>query len=155
MRIKIIKKNNLNNLVPNRTSDVNIPKTTMPTIAPFGSTTSSISGPSSLGNILQPPATKSTAPFQIPKTSTTAPVSTPTTTGPPKPPVTTTQPPPTTADQIPSWLKNNNIETIINKWSKDLENCSKKFMEQVQEINQWDQKIIENNGRVNADLINV
>ncbi|CAG8689351.1 23662_t:CDS:10 [Cetraspora pellucida] len=52
------------------------------------------------------------------------------------------------SDQIPSWLKNNNIEGIIKKWTTDLDNCTKKFHNQVREVNQWDQKIIENNGRV-------
>ncbi|CAG8441499.1 1450_t:CDS:10, partial [Diversispora eburnea] len=136
--------------VQNRSSDVNIPKTSMPTITtPFGSTASSTLGQRSLGNSLQSTTTtKSTAPIQLNKPSNN--ISIPATS---KPLVTIQSTTPARVpDQIPSWLKNNTIETIINKWSKDLENCSKKFMEQVREINQWDQKIIENNGRGELDI---
>ncbi|CAG8672025.1 12604_t:CDS:2, partial [Acaulospora morrowiae] len=128
---------------------VNIPKTTMPTFST--SVTSSPIG----GAGIKPFMSSSTA-FSAPKPSaisTSLTGSSSSSSGTLTSIATTTTSIPTSvpaggSDQIPSWLKNNNIEGIINKWTKDLENCSKKFHEQVKEVNQWDQKIIENNGRV-------
>ncbi|CAG8754983.1 1464_t:CDS:2, partial [Funneliformis caledonium] len=47
-----------------------------------------------------------------------------------------------------AWLKNSNIETIINRWKKDLDIFLKKFHSQASELREWDQKIIENSGRI-------
>ncbi|CAG8601518.1 7819_t:CDS:2, partial [Acaulospora colombiana] len=127
-------------------SSVNIPKTTMPT---FTATITSPIGGGGIKSSLTPsfsttkPITTSAPPL-IGGIGTSSLRTTSTTT----PSTTATSVPTSGADQIPSWLKNNNIEGIINKWTKDLDNCSKKFHEQIKEVNQWDQKIIENNGRV-------
>ncbi|RIB15593.1 Nsp1-like C-terminal region-domain-containing protein [Gigaspora rosea] len=84
-----------------------------------------------------------TAPLSTPTTTSAASIIKPALSSIPVTTATTSAP-----DQIPSWLKNNNIEGIIKKWTTDLDNCTKKFHNQVREVNQWDQKIIENNGRV-------
>ncbi|CAG8511157.1 21158_t:CDS:2 [Dentiscutata erythropus] len=113
------------------------------------STSLSFSTPSLLqpktGSITQakPSVPIITAPLSTSTTTSTASIIKPALSSIPVTTVTTSAP-----DQIPSWLKNNNIEGIIKKWTTDLDNCTKKFHNQVREVNQWDQKIIENNGRV-------
>lgn len=54
-----------------------------------------------------------------------------------------------------AWLKNSNIETIINRWKKDLDTSLKKFHNQASQLREMDQKIIENSGRVNNNFKNV
>ncbi|CAG8750790.1 2972_t:CDS:2, partial [Dentiscutata heterogama] len=113
------------------------------------STSLSFSTPSLLqtkiGSITQakPSVPIITAPLSTSTTTSTASIIKPALSSTPVTTATTSAP-----DQIPSWLKNNNIEGIIKKWTTDLDNCTKKFHNQVREVNQWDQKIIENNGRV-------
>jgi len=109
----------------------------------FQSTTSSSTAPQfSLGRpILKTPA--STTSFS---------------TGTPSTIVSTTQPPVTTTETTSAsstWLRNSNIETIINRWKKDLDTFQKKFHGQASELREWDQKIIENSGRVSNNQFQI
>ncbi|CAI2171971.1 16331_t:CDS:2 [Funneliformis geosporum] len=106
----------------------------------------------SVGLFQNTPSSSTKPQFGLARPTLKAPVSTGGfTTGTPISIGATTQPSTVTNEATPTssaWLKNSNIETIINRWKKDLDIFLKKFHSQASELRDWDQKIIENSGRI-------
>ncbi|CAJ0749038.1 14507_t:CDS:10 [Entrophospora sp. SA101] len=126
-----------------------IPSTTKPSIPSINSTTTTATTTPSI-KLSTPVTTSTTIPslLSTTTTSTTKPTTTTASTSLSIPSTTKTA-----TDQIPAWLKNNNIEGIIDKWTKDLDNCTKKFNGQVKEVHQLDQRVMLLNDKINEAKI--
>ncbi|CAJ0626794.1 15916_t:CDS:2 [Entrophospora sp. SA101] len=59
-----------------------------------------------------------------------------------------------TEDTGSSWLKHSSINSIISRWSEDLDQCNQTFQRQLEESHQLDQKMIEfNTGAANINVL--
>nr|CAG8442685.1 9276_t:CDS:2 [Entrophospora candida] len=59
-----------------------------------------------------------------------------------------------TEDTGSSWLKHSSINSIISRWSEDLDQCNQTFQRQLEESHQLDQKMIEfNTEAANIDVL--